>query len=108
MKRAKIKTIDVHGKEWFDKANGNSYHAVRVTLNEGQKSESVLVAPFQYGYGDCYVNTAFELVKAYNGEKPSGNGVLWAWCRENKVALRYHKQENCGRKQVEAFGKGAE
>ena len=105
-RKVKIKTIDVNAKEWFDRVNGNSYYSVRVTLNYGTKTERTLVAPLQYGYGDCYMQTAYELVKAYNGEEPRSNGVLWVWCKDNGVILRYNKQENVRKAEVDAFGKG--
>ena len=50
MKTKDIKTIDVITKTWFDKINGNTYFAQRITINRGRKSESVLVNRFQYGY----------------------------------------------------------
>jgi hypothetical protein len=40
---------------WFDKANGNTYHSVRITNNE---TGEVLYCQFQYGYGDNYRQTA--------------------------------------------------
>jgi hypothetical protein len=48
--------------KWFDKANGNTYHSCRITRC---KDGAVCVAPFQYGYGDHYRQSAVEsMVKA--------------------------------------------
>ena len=50
MKARDIKTIDVITKTWFDKVNGNTYFAQRITINRGRKNEIVLTNPYQYGY----------------------------------------------------------
>ena len=55
MKR-QIKFV-VIGKKWFDKANGNTYHSVRCVRCS---DAAVVVAPFQYGYGSQYEQTALE------------------------------------------------
>ena len=49
-----IRSIFVEGREWFDKANGNSYFSARIWVNGGQ----VAILPFQYGYGDQYLYEA--------------------------------------------------
>lgn len=54
----KIKFI-AHGQRWFDRMNGNTYHSVRVTrVSDGK----VIAAPYQYGYGDHYRQTALEIM----------------------------------------------
>ncbi len=63
MKATNIKTIDINCKEWFDKANGNSYFAGEVIINAGKKDEQTIKLPFQYGYGDHYRYASFEAVK---------------------------------------------
>jgi hypothetical protein len=50
MKTKDIKTIDVITKTWFDKVNGNTYFAQRITINRGRKNETTFVNQFQYGY----------------------------------------------------------
>jgi len=45
----------IHAKKWFDKVNGNTYHAVRVLDTVRQLQ---LKVPFQYGYGDHYRTTS--------------------------------------------------
>lgn len=57
MKTAQIKSLLIHGKEWFDRANGNSYHSARYTVNFGMKSERSFSVPYQYGYGSCYLQS---------------------------------------------------
>jgi hypothetical protein len=71
---------------WFDKVNGNTYHSVRITrCADG----ATIAAPFQYGYGDQYRQTALEAMlaagwlegQAYNSlfryERENGYPVLW-------------------------------
>lgn len=55
-----VKTIDINGLEWFDRVNGNSYFAATVIINYGMKNEFSFNMPFQYGYGDFYIQRAFE------------------------------------------------
>lgn len=50
--------IIITAKKWFQKSYGNTYHSVRVEKN----GELVGYAPFQYGYGDHYLNTAAKLL----------------------------------------------
>jgi hypothetical protein len=59
-------------RRWFDKVNGNTYHSVRITDNETGKAIAV---PFQYGYGDCYRQTA-----------------LQAMCDAGWLPEQYHKE----------------
>lgn len=55
-----IKFIIV-GKKWFDKVNGNTYHSARVYDLTGHV---VAAAPYEYGYGDQYIYSAFNALKA--------------------------------------------
>ena len=54
MKNRVIKYV-AHAVKWFDKVNGNTYHSVRVTRC---RDDAVVVAQFQYGYGDQYRHSA--------------------------------------------------
>lgn len=51
-----VETIHIEGRRWFDRQYGNTYHSVRAYVN----GTLVFVGPFQYGYGDQYVQTAME------------------------------------------------
>lgn len=97
----KIKTIDINVLEWFDKVNGNSYFAGTVTLNYGMKSEKVFVLPFQYGYGEHYIEQAKILLfeKGYFKE----NDIMWRICKENNIILRTSKKENCKKAELLQF-----
>jgi len=60
MPQQKIKFI-VNAARWFDKANGNTYHACRITRVADGKT---LACPLRYGYGDHYRQTALEALAA--------------------------------------------
>lgn len=56
----KVFTIDIFCKEWFDKVNGNSYHAGEVTVNFGMDSQQNINIPFTYGYDSMYLESAYK------------------------------------------------
>jgi hypothetical protein len=96
----KVKTIDINAKEWFDKANGNSYFSGDVTINYGMKSAKSYKMPFQYGYGQHYVDMAMQLlnkegvinlVRHDNGSYTS----TWQYCKDNNIIFRANMKENC-------------
>lgn len=59
-------TIQILGRRWFDKVNGNTYHSVDVYVN----NELVGRTPFKYGYERAYEQTGREiLLKHYNYPK---------------------------------------
>ena len=101
----KIKTIDINAREWFDKVNGNSYFSGNIILNFGMKTQKNYSMPFQYGYGDHYIDMANKLlsdskiintVRRENGTYP----VLWLYCKDNDIILRTSKHENCKKKEL--------
>lgn len=101
----RIKTIDVNAKEWFDKVNGNSYFSGIITLDYGLKSRKEYKIPFQYGYGDHYIDMAMqELIKqGVIKIKRNDNGTyqpLWQYCKDNKIILRTAKKDNCLKKDL--------
>jgi hypothetical protein len=101
----KINTIDVNAKEWFDKVNGNSYFSAKVTINYGTEQVKEFDLPFQYGYGDHYIDMVNQLLikEGLVNSKRHDNGsypALWQYCRENKIILRTNKQENCRKRDL--------
>ena len=62
METKKIKTIDIQTIKWFDKINGNTYFAQRITLNYGLKDEVTIINQFQYGYSS-YRSEAFKCLQ---------------------------------------------
>lgn len=101
----KIKTIDINALEWFDKVNGNSYFSAIITLNFGMKSEKNIDIPFQYGYGDHYIDICNQklIELGYINTKRNNNGSytsLWQYARDNNIILRTNKKENCLKKEL--------
>ena len=90
-----MKTLDIQAKEWFDKANGNSYFSGTITTDFGTKEAKSYRLPFQYGYGDHYIDMAKELLEKNDVIKVKEREQLWCYCRENDIILRTSKQENC-------------
>ena len=57
--------IRIEGRRWFQRTYGNTYHSVRIY----QDGELLASLPYQYGYGDQYLQTALDWLKA-NGYAP--------------------------------------
>jgi len=101
----KVKTIDINAKEWFDKANGNSYFSGAITVNFGMKSQKDYKMPFQYGYGDHYIDMGCQLLielKAIEGKRNLNGSYpsLWQYCKDNNIILRTSKRENCKKREL--------
>ena len=52
----------IEGRRWFQKTYGNTYHSVRIFKDDKQ----VAYIPFIYGYGEQFLQTAFDWL-AQNG-----------------------------------------
>ena len=95
-----MKTIDVNAKEWFDKANGNSYFSGIVIIDYKMKTEKTFKMPFQYGYGDHYEYMAGELLTEEGVITKNRLTALWRYCEENDIIYRRSKQENCKKREL--------
>ncbi len=94
--------LEVNGKEWFDRLNGNSYFSARITLDD----KLVAVLPFQYGYGSHYLNMAMQKLKtigAFTDAVEHGSS-LWRYCDEHNIKLITNMQEKCLQREVIAHG----
>jgi hypothetical protein len=56
-----IRSLSIEGRCWFDKAYGNSYHAVRIWAN----GRHLIDIGMTYGYEDMYLQTALEWLKKW-------------------------------------------
>lgn len=65
----KINTLEVIGKRWFQKSYGNTYHTATVIVN-GEELKSGIT----YGYGNAYLQTAADLLRA-NGYEVSADNL---------------------------------
>lgn len=99
-----IKTIDINAREWFDKVNGNSYFSAVITLNFGMLDAMEIKLPFQYGYGDHYIDCAgSELAKLRYIPKDCAR-LTYSYCNDNGIILRTSKREGCLKRDVVAYG----
>lgn len=102
-----IKTIHIHGAEWFDSKNGNTYQSSKVYVD----GERVLSCPLEYGYGDHYIEIAAQALHAKGiinrGERHSSGAwePLWRVCNNQGIKLTYEREVTTKRR-VEAIGKG--
>jgi len=84
-----IHKINITGRRWFDRINGNTYHSVHVAVDDN----TVAVKNFEYGYNDAYVQTAAEMLHSlgYIEREIHPNGSsdsLWQICRNSNVELK--------------------
>jgi len=66
--KLKGKHVTIMGRRWFDTANGNTYHVVRVFINQ----DLLVTSDFTYGYENHYKQTAFELLQQHGFVKKTG------------------------------------
>ena len=85
----------IHSKKWFDKVNGNTYHAVRI-LNT--QNNLMIAAPFQYGYGEQFIQSASEVMLKNNWIKEKLKGIDFQ-------EIHIIDQDDCKKKEVINFGK---
>lgn len=52
--------LHIIAKRWFQKSYGNTYHSVRI-IKDG---EQLAYIPFSYGYGEQWLQTAWEWMQA--------------------------------------------
>lgn len=101
-----VKTIDVQGRSWRDRTYGNTYFSARVTINYGMPDETILYIPFQYGYGDHYLDVAKQTLQTH-GYLPTGDGDyygrLTSTCSALNIILRYDIHET-KKRDAKAFG----
>jgi hypothetical protein len=84
----KIESMRIEAKRWFQKSYGNTYHTVKVFVND-----EVLESDITYGYGTHYLQTAAELLKANGYDIPEDNGEAYS------LVVKYdHTAEDVKRK----------
>lgn len=98
MKPKDIKTIDILTKTWFDKVNGNTYFAQRITINYGMDDETDFVNHYQYGYSSFEYN-ALEFIKKELGMKPDVHDPK-LFGHRGKVIVRSHTIRDCKKKEL--------
>jgi hypothetical protein len=96
----KIKFI-AKAVRWFDRHNGNTYHSVMVTRFRDGKT---LAAPFTYGYGDSYRQSALEAMASakwlpvkYRGRHDNGSHHAFCYERDNKYPIQWNVSDGLKR-----------
>ena len=80
--KGRVKSIEIRGKRWNDKTYGNTYHAVKVYVNDSLVGTS----PITYGYGDSYVQTAEGILnKAGYFKRKDPRQSLSRYAQERKI-----------------------
>jgi hypothetical protein len=88
------KRIHVSARTWFDRVNGNTYHAAIITVNEGMKNETVIKVPFTYGYDRAFIQSAADVLRKAGRIKMAAH--LWnlpRYCKENRIKYTEHLEE---------------
>ena len=99
-----IKTVDIQGKHWFDKVNGNSYFSARVTINYGMEGARTYYVPFEYGYGEQYIYASLSKLADW-GLIDRDNVQQGHWgLKERGVIVRYSIMD-AKKAEVKAWGK---
>ena len=52
------KVTHISGKRWFGRTHGNTYHTAKLFYDDGSSQ----VSGRTYGYGDHYLQTAFDMM----------------------------------------------
>lgn len=86
-RKRKPRVIHIHGRRWFERTNGNTYHTCDIWVD----GEHVHKIPFQYGYGSQYEWSAAEWLEN-NGYMPGrshhangGGDSLCRYCDEHGI-----------------------
>ncbi len=66
-----IKSLFIEGRLWFDKINGNTYHAVKIEAN----AKVICFIPITYGYENQYLETALKFLKNYGLVNEATNSI---------------------------------
>lgn len=79
--------ITIHGRRWFQRSYGNTYHTVSVEID----GKHVFTSEKQYGYGDQYLQTAFDwldqsgLVPVRKSYANGGHEAHWQWSERTGI-----------------------
>lgn len=70
----KINTLEISAKRWFQKLYGNTYHIVKAVVN----GEEIVISNINYGYGNHFLTTIADLLRAKGYEVPEDNGKAYS------------------------------
>jgi len=101
--KTRIKYI-VNAARWFDRANGNTYHSVRITrVRDG----FTIAGGWRYGYGDQYRYTALKLMcdvkwlpVKYRGMRGNGSPLASTYEKENGYPIMWNVTDGLKREMI--------
>jgi len=82
--KSKVKIVEVSARRWFQKSYGNTYHKVKVYVND----ELIGTSPITYGYGEQYLQTAKDILikKGYFPRAlKNDTGSLYSFFKKRKI-----------------------
>ena len=88
----KFTVITIDARKWFDRINGNTYHSVAVYVD----GQPVGVKPFQYGYGEQYIQTAHKVLQEA-GVFPTTDERLPSGIGKDYSEFRRFRMDNRGK-----------
>lgn len=104
MSKNRVIKFTCHAARWFDKVNGNTYHSVRVTRH---RDGATIAAPWQYGYGDHYKQTALKLMAdnkwlpvKYRGKNCNGSSLSHSYEMENNYPILWEVSDGLKRDMI--------
>lgn len=82
-RKRKPRVIHVHGRRWFERTNGNTYHSCDIWVD----GEHVYRVDFAYGYGSQFEQNASVWLQKHGYIKGKDDVFLSLsyYCRENNI-----------------------
>ena len=86
--KPRVKVVEVSARRWFQKSYGNTYHKVKVYVND----ELIGTSPITYGYGEQYLETAKKILidKGYFPRALKNAGSLYTFLKNRKIKFIYN------------------
>lgn len=95
-----MKVLEVIAKTWRDRTYGNTYFAAKVYID----GEFVVALPFQYGYGDQYLDNVQSVLEKMGIIRETWRSLRHA-VEDTGAIFSAHKHENCLKREVKAWGR---
>lgn len=77
--------LEIFGRRWFSSSTGNTYHTVRVHLNDELIGESDIT----YGHGNQFEETALEIAIKNAGLPPKSKSSEPPWRYAERIGIIY-------------------
>ena len=91
----------LHAKEWRDKINGNSYHAVQILNTQNNLK---IATPMTYGYGEQFLQTSADAMVKQGWLPIAYQRKLVSYSGLSGNHIHHILEKNCKKKEVEEWG----